>query len=396
MLKQKQILLVPSSLVPIPPVKGGAVQGLIQEYINHNEITKKYELHVLSISDSRINELHFNFKNTKFHYIKHNILIKIRNTEKKPFSSFAFHLLEFLYYHKLYKLVKSLDDDALVVLENTPKYYKKISRLCNKKKVIIHLYNDLLNSNIPNSKFICNNVDKIITVSRFNAKIIEDICDPNKIEVVYNGVDINKFDNNNKESIRKEMRKKYNIDDNTTVFIFVARLVKEKGIEELLESFVNICNNYDCKLIVVGNKLYGENLVTPFLKKLYAISKKSKDKIIFTGHVDYDLLPQYYFMSDVGILPSLYDEPFSLSAIEYMASGLAVIVSDAGGFPEMIGDTGVIVRRENLIRNLENTMIKLMIDKDLRRKLSKKSKKRSEQYSIINYCIELDKIYDDM
>ena len=101
-------------------------------------------------------------------------------------------------------------------------------------------------------------------------------------------------------------------------------------------------------------------------------------------------------MSDVGILPSLYDEPFSLSAIEYMASGLAVIVSDAGGFPEMIGDTGVIVRRENLIRNLENTMIKLMIDKDLRRKLSKKSKKRSEQYSIINYCIELDKIYDDM
>lgn len=396
MTKRKEIVLIPSSLVPIPPVKGGAVQSLIQEYVDHNEKENNFKLHVLSIYDRRVKCLNTNFKNTKFHYVRHNYLIKIRNSERKPFSSIAFHLLEFLYIRKLNKLIKSLDEDTLIVLENTPKYYNKISRLCKKRKVIVHLYNDLLNSNIPNSEFICDSVNKIITVSFFNAKIVENVCSKDKIKVIYNGVNIEKFQADNKYSIREEMRRKYNISKDSIVFIFVARLVKEKGIEELLTAFVNICGSYNCKLIVVGNKLYGENLVTPFLKKLREISRKAEDRIIFTGHVDYNLLPRYYFMSDIGVLPSLYDEPFSLSAIEYMASGLAVIVSDAGGFPEMVSDTGVIVNRNNLTVELEKAMTELIINSDLRKKLSSRSKKRAERYSVTKYCIELDNVYNNI
>ena len=178
------------------------------------------------------------------------------------------------------------------------------------------------------------------------------------------------------------------------VFIFVARLVPEKGIKELLEAFTEIVSTSKSKLIIVGNKLYGENIEDPFLLDLKEIACKKKEDIIFTGFMPPERLSSFYSIADVGILPSIYDEPFSLSALEYMASGLAIVVSDAGGFPEMVGDNGIIVKRDNLKDNLSKVMQSFIDNPAQITYLSEKSIGRSKEFSVTKYIHEQNELFN--
>lgn len=389
-------LLVPSTMLPFPPVKGGAVQNLMKFYVEWNEKQKKKnDIVVLSVFDPEAKRAS-GYSSCKVEYIKlPKQFFTLRDSNNKLFSKIGFKIIDIVYGYFVRKYVKkNRAQFEEIILENTPQFAQRIFKSYN-KKLIIHIYNDYLNIDTPNIQAILNCVKKVITVSDYISKRVAatELINNNNIVTLHNGVELEKF--GTKKSVLEgyKLREQYNIPKDAIVFIFVARLVPEKGIKELIEAFVRI-KMPQAHLVVVGNKLYNGTITDPFLISLKNIAEKMKNNIHFTGYVKYDDLPSYYSMADVGVLPSLYEEPFALAAIEYMASNLAVILTDAGGFPEMVNckSAFIIKRDKEMIDNLCEKMLYLVENREILKNMQIAAKKNSEKYSSELYCMKLEKI----
>ena len=152
------------------------------------------------------------------------------------------------------------------------------------------------------------------------------------------GVDFNKFDITKKQEYRNAIRKKYNIPQDAFVFVFVGRVHKDKGIDELIEAYKNDFAGKDNRLILVGR----EELTERLNQELFLWSKNADD-VIYTGEVNN--VEQFLAASDCFVMPS-YREGFGMGTIEAEAMGLPVVVTDIPGPREAMidGKTGFLAR----------------------------------------------------
>ena len=117
---------------------------------------------------------------------------------------------------------------------------------------------------------------------------------------------------------------------NEKVVFYIGRLVFEKGLDLLLEVATKILSVDDqVKFVIAGKGPYAENLQNK------ARQLGIYHKVYFTGYID-DLTRNALFSTaDVAVFPSLY-EPFGIVALEAMAAGTPVVVSDTGGLGEVV------------------------------------------------------------
>ena len=376
-----KILIVPSANLPIPPINGGAVQNLIYDYIKYNENEESDDIKLITICDrSKMSAETFKHTDIICVNIPHWVF-KVRNYFKKPFSSIAFRYIEHKYLARVKKEIKR-DKNRVVIFENTPNIVEKVEKE-DGMKWILHIYNDILSN--AKCESTIRKVDKIIACSEYIKNQV--YCDNDKVDVVYNGVNIDKFSCYNKEynECRTQIRKTLNISDDEIVVITVARLVPEKGVKELIEAFNTLSTTRKVKLVIVGNKLYGENVKDDYQREIVDLAAINEENIIFTGYINYDELYKYYWASDIGVLATLYDEPFSMAAIEYMASGLVPIFTRAGGFPEMLSEAELLVDRDNIVENLRKTLDNV-VENIENYKNANDYNEVSKKYSVYEYC----------
>lgn len=178
------------------------------------------------------------------------------------------------------------------------------------------------------------------------------------------GVDTVKFSPD--RIARKEIRNSLGIKDDQVVFIFLGRLCKDKGIDELLEAFSKLQTEYsNAYLLLVGSD--EEN----YTEKIRDNYKNLVDKVNFCL---YGLTPspaRLLNAGDVFCLPS-YREGFGMSVIEASSTGLAVIVSDAYGLRDSIIPevTGLVCKMQD-VDSLHKKMVLLMVEPDYRKLLGK-------------------------
>lgn len=178
--------------------------------------------------------------------------------------------------------------------------------------------------------------------------INEKLCPEKKIRIIgngsSNGINTSYFDPINISTLeRADLKESLSIDSDDFVFIFVGRLVTDKGINELISAFDNVSHdNRKVKLLLVGNK---EPELDPLKKETLEIISKNSN-IIEVGYQS-DVRP-YFAISDVLVFPS-YREGFPNVVMQAGAMGLASIVTDINGCNEIIiNDTnGVIIRPKN-------------------------------------------------
>lgn len=192
-----------------------------------------------------------------------------------------------------------------------------------------------------NDRFVSSLADKVICVSHFVADTREkDHIDKNGKRVILgqgscNGIDaINKFNPTlYSEDKITTLKSKYGISNEDFVIGFVGRLVRDKGVVELLDGFVQLQKKYPekkIKLMVIGNPETRDALPDETM----AIIKKSKD-IIFTGAVPYEDIAAYYMLMDVFVLPS-HRDGLGMVALEAAAMERPVLVSSITGCRETI------------------------------------------------------------
>lgn len=161
----------------------------------------------------------------------------------------------------------------------------------------------------------------------------EKLYNPKKGTVLYNGsacgVDLLKFDVNKREEWRKEVLDELNISHNSRIFGFVGRIVKEKGIGELIAAFRKL-NNKDCYLILVGPIDDNPRIDEELMKWAH-----EQPNVVFTGPKPN---PARYFASfDFMMLPS-YREGFGMTVLEAAAMKTPSIITDIKGPTDFVKD----------------------------------------------------------
>lgn len=207
---------------------------------------------------------------------------------------------------------------------------------------------------------------KIILKYRFTSE--------NKLKVIgngsSNGIDTSYFDPK-LFSLNENAVLKTNLGINKTdfVFIFVGRIVSDKGINELVEAFDKICLvKENIKLLFVGPL---EDELDPLQKKTKLLINQNKN-IISVGYKD-DVRP-YFSISNCLVFPS-YREGFPNVVMQAGAMGLPSIVSDINGCNEIIENNinGLIIKVKS-VDAIYDTMKKIISDKPLFNKLRSNSR----------------------
>lgn len=182
--------------------------------------------------------------------------------------------------------------------------------------------------------------------SNLNFAHAEKLYPKNKGSVIWNGsacgVNLEKFNFQNKKEYRKSVRQALGLNESQFVFGFVGRITKDKGINELLTAFIRLIENHrDVYLVMVG-PIENSSLME---KELFDWARKS-DRVIFVGYTD--TVERYLSAMDVYVLPS-YREGFGMGIVEAEAMGVPVIVTDIPGpIDAMIdGKTGIKVEKKN-------------------------------------------------
>lgn len=191
----------------------------------------------------------------------------------------------------------------------------------------------------------------------------EGLYPENKGSVIWNGsaagVNTEKFDISKKEQYRLMIREKYHIPSDAFVFVFVGRITRDKGVNELFQAFSKIDNAW---MLMVGWNEVDQSVDQELYQQI-----QNNERVVFTGYTNE--VEKYLAASDCYVLPS-YREGFGMGVIEAEAMGLPVIVSNIPGPTDAMIDkkTGIVVNKADA-NDLYHTMKNMLEDKDNSQKM---------------------------
>ncbi len=224
-----------------------------------------------------------------------------------------------------------------------------------KQKVKRVLYYPLVMQGI-----VSNRLDGIITVSRDSARAITEAfgVPPEKIRVVYNGLDSNKF-----APIPGLPKKPSNL-------IFVGNSEdRKKGLLYLLQALLYLPEEVTLTVVDGGAP---QRSFAPLLTGKYGIDHR----VHFTGKIGPGELVQRYCSAEIAVVPSLY-EGFGFPAAEAMACELPVVACTAGALPEVVGDDGAgILVPPRDARALAQAIKRLLKDPERRQQMGHAARRR--------------------
>ncbi len=162
-----------------------------------------------------------------------------------------------------------------------------------------------------------------------------------KINVIYNGIRAQKKQVDPTHD-RATFRQRFAAVDQRIVY-YVGRMTPEKGIARLVDAAPQVLAAMagQVKFVIIG----GGNTV-PYQRQVQQMGLGAN--FLFTGFLADAELDIFQTIADCAVFPSLY-EPFGIVALESFAARVPVVVSDAGGLPEVVrhGETGIVTRRDD-------------------------------------------------
>jgi phosphatidylinositol alpha-1,6-mannosyltransferase len=222
---------------------------------------------------------------------------------------------------------------------------------------------------------ILRSADRIVANSRFTAaEVVRLGADAARVRVLHPVVDAERF---NAESVAAAIRARYGL-AGQTVLLTVARLVRRKGHDTVLEALAEVRREFrDVHYLVVGDgPIRGE------------LERKAErlgiaDSVTFAGFVPDEELPGCYAAADLFVMvsrerPSKGDvEGFGIVYLEASAAGRPVVAGRSGGVEDAVEDgvSGILIDPEDPGALVE-ALSRLLRDPDLRRRMARAGRER--------------------
>ena len=251
-----------------------------------------------------------------------------------------------------------------------------VGRICKVPIIISSIHSEYIGGFLRNRLLqITDSLDDVVTIVSQKASetmLKSKTASANKLLVIYNGIDLNKFIFQDKKT-REEIRKELNLKKDDKVLISIGRLFKAKGYPYLIEAIKILKSKYpDIKLLIIGegeekNKLETQIRGLNLEKNIFLLGRKEN-------------VSNYLNASDIFVLASLW-EGFGLAIVEAMACGLPVITTNVGGIPEIIKDkiSGLLVNPKDFKILAQKIDYLLNLDADSKERFALKGRKIVEQ-----------------
>jgi len=216
---------------------------------------------------------------------------------------------------------------------------------------------------------------------------------PDKIRLLYNCIDVNRFDPANAR--RTEIRNEFNVPESELLIGMMARFSPGKGHEEFLGAAKILKETYNnLKFVIVGKASYGEE---DYERKIKELAEKSglSNVVIFTGFRK-DTINVLSAM-DIFVFPS-HAEAFGIALIEAMAMQLPTVASNADGVLDITidGETGYLFENKN-VNDLRDKISRLIKSREDRIKFGKAGRKRViDKFNIEKQTTEIIDIYSSL
>lgn len=376
-MNKKRVALITNGVFPVPAVKGGAVETLVEQLIKENEVQNRLDFELFSIFDLDAFEQAQQYKNSKFQFINTPTIIILLDKmvyfiafnilHLKNHLSFS-HIFKSFYY--IYQVAILLDKNNydILVFENqlatlwALKYKKNLKKY--RGKIYFHLHNRP--ARYAGTQSLLKEI-KIIGVSQFINELFKKECgldlEDEQFLILKNNIDINRFNYKIDSSVfEEEIKQKYSIKDEK-IILFVGRIMEGKGIRHLLEAIENI---NEIKLIVVGSYNFATSSNQDFFQKeIASLVERNKEKVIFTGFVPNDKVAYYYSIADLVVLPSICDEAAGLTMLEAVAMRKPLITTNAGGISEYISSEAAVIldRYSDLTVEINKAIVDFLFNK---------------------------------
>ncbi len=358
------------------PVKGGMENHVLN--LARQMVKKGHEVEVLtsnSLRNKKINIGKENYNgisivrfNTLFNIGEFSpVFISVLNYIRKS-NSDIIHVHAYRQPHNLVPFFSSKKSVLTLHWPNYPKGLRnyiidKIIPVFDKTlgKIILKKYNKLIALNIPEKEWIINN---------FN-------IDKNKISIIPNGIPSFLLKN-----IKSSFKKRYKI-KNKLLSISIARLNKSKGLDQVIE----VADSFpDVMFVIIGSN-------DPNSKNLEELSKNKINILILKDLSDKEKF-EALNDADIFIHPSHY-EAFGIVVLEAFSRKCAVITSDRGGLPSVVGNAGLIFEDNNLV-DLKDKISILISNKKLLKKLQLKGYNRVKNFTWDSISNDLEILYKEL
>ena len=314
------------------------------------------------------------YENYKSNILKNVVLVKKKNTKIFKRTLYFFHLIKYSMKFKPDIIHSNLANMGFV--GGIVGKIFRIPSIVTVRGSDVHELSKIFSQRIfIYFSFLFNN--RIITKSSdLKRKCIALGAKKEKIDVIYNGVDLKRF---NPEKVKPVNLK--GLTKNCKIIMNIGNLVEVKGQEHLVRAFKIVKGKVNnAKLLIIGDGGL-KNHLNRIIKEL-----NLENSVFLLGTVKHEKIPSYLALADVYVQPSL-SEGVPNSVLEALAMEKPVVATNVGGIPEILNEEDAELVKPKDVSLLAESIIK---------RVTKKRRRKIKKYSWEETACKITKLYKSL
>lgn len=340
-----RMALVCTEKLPVPPVRGGAIQTYIDGVLPF--LQAQHTVTVVGRTDPTLPEREW-VGGVRY----------IRIPADHGPEAYADGVAAFL----------ASEGWDLVECFNRPAFVERFAAAAPGARLVLSMHNAMFQpERLPpqRARRVLDLVDAVVTISDFIGRSIAALYPDyaRKLKTIRSGADLDRF-SPAPHPAETALRARYRLGDRP-VILSVGRLSAKKGIHLVLKAMERVqLTHPEAVLLQVGSRWYGSDDEDDYVRAIRGQAAAMDDSVRLAGYVPYGEVDGFFALADLFVCASQWEEPLARVHYEAMAAGLPIITTDRGGNAEVVieGENGLIVRPHDRVESFAAAMQTLLDD----------------------------------